>query len=533
MTARTAGSELDRGRRACARSAWKDGHDALAAADRRAPLGADDLELLATAAYMLGREAEYLGCLERAHHAHLDAGEDARAVRCTFWLALTLTLRGKAGPATGWLGRGQRLLAGRDSVEQGYLRTVAAEHRLEEGDLAAADAELTGAAEIAERFGDADLLAMAVHDQGKLRIKQGRAAEGLRLMDEAMVAVTSGGLSPIVTGLMYCSMIDGCQEVHAVGRAREWTAALTQWCARQPDMIAFTGVCLVHRAELMQLDGAWRDALEEARRAAGRGTATGKALYRQGELHRLRGELAAAEDAYREASRHGYEPQPGLALLRLVQGKPDAAAAAIRRVVTETAEEPRRTALLPACVEIMLATGDLDAARGACAELESIAGRHAGGMTEALAAHARGAVELAGGDAEAALVALRRAATLWQELGVPYEAARARVLLARACRALRDGDAAALELEAARGVFERLGAAPDLASTAPSPAHGLTPRELEVLRRVAGGRTNKAIAAELVLSERTVDRHVSNILAKLRVPSRAAATAYAYEHELV
>jgi DNA-binding CsgD family transcriptional regulator len=201
--------------------------------------------------------------------------------------------------------------------------------------------------------------------------------------------------------------------------------------------------------------------------------------------------------------------------------------------MAETSDLTKRALLLPAYVEITLATGDLDAARGACAELESIAERHAGGMTEARAAQARGAVELAGGDAQAALVALRQASTLWQELGVPYEAARVRVLLARACRALRDEDAAALELEAARGEFERLGAAPDLASTALSSAHGLTPRELEVLRRVAAGRTNKAIAAELVLSERTVDRHVSNILAKLRVRSRAAATAYAYEHELV
>jgi DNA-binding CsgD family transcriptional regulator len=348
-----------------------------------------------------------------------------------------------------------------------------------------------------------------------------------------MVAVTSGGLSPIVTGLLYCSVIDGCQAVYALGRAREWTAALTHWCEQQPDMIAFTGLCLAHRAELMQLDGAWRDALDEARRAARRGTATGQALYRQGELHRLRGALAEAEAAYRDASRHGCEPQPGLALLRLDQGKADAAAAAIRRALAETTEPSKRALLLPASVEIRVAIGDLDAARRACADLEAIAERRDGGMTEALVAHARGAVALAGGDARAALVALRRASTLWQELAVPYEAARVRVLVARACHALGDEDAAALELEAARGVFERLGAEPDLARLTPSAPHGLTARELEVLRRVAAGRTNKAIAAELVLSERTIDRHVSNILAKLRVPSRAAATAYAYEHELI
>jgi DNA-binding CsgD family transcriptional regulator len=489
-------------------------------------LGPEDRERLATAAYMLGHDDEYLGVLERAHQAYLDDGEPVRAARCAFWLSLTLTLRGEAGRAAGWLGRGQRLLdrEDRDCVERGYLLIpVVAQHEIA-GDHEAAYAVATAAAEIAERFGDADLLA---------------------LLDEMMVAVVSGELSPIVTGLMYCSVIDGCRQVYALRRAQEWTAALTQWCEDQPDMLAFTGRCLVHRAEIMQLHGAWEDALREARRAGGRldppmRRVAGQAFYLQAELHRLQGEFARAEETYRDASRCGTEPQPGLALLRLAQGNADAAAAAIRRVAAETTERLARVRLLPAFVEIMVAVGDADAARSGCRELERLASGLQSGMLDALVAHARGAVDLDGGDARGALVSLRRAGEAWQELQAPYEAARVRVLVGMACRALGDEDSAALELGAARDVFTELGAAPDVAridalsgGAAAAGSHGLTPRELQVLRLVAAGETNKAIAAALVLSERTVDRHVSNIFSKLGTSSRSAATAYAYRHALV
>ena len=311
-------------------------------------------------------------------------------------------------------------------------------------------------------------------------------------------------------------------------------------------MVAFTGACMVHRAEIMELRGTWPSALQEAQQARRRceqgnnQSAAAQAFYRQGEVHRLRGEFSVAEEAYRDASRYGWEPQPGLALLRLAQGNHDAAVAAIRRVVDETTPPLKRARLLPAYVEIMLSVGDAVGARIACQELREISIRYESAMLDAMVAHARGAVDLNEGDARAALLSLRPAWRAWQELEVPYEVARVRVLLGLACRALGDDDTASLELEAARDGFARLGAAPDLArieslnlNATYDHSHRLTQRELQVLRLVAGGETNRVIATELVLSERTVDRHVSNIFTKLGVTSRAAATAYAYKHQLV
>ena len=308
----------------------------------------------------------------------------------------------------------------------------------------------------------------------------------------------------------------------------------------------YRGQCLIHRAELMLLRGAWADALDELRRALDRlaqptsQRAAGAAHYLRAELDRLRGAFRDAEAGYRQANRWGHPPYPGLALLRLAQGRVAAASAAIRRVLDEAEDAPARARVLAAGAEIVLAAGDVAAARAAAAELSGVAAGWGAPLLHAQAAHAAGAVLLAEGDARAAVAALRRAWTGWRELEAPYDAARARVLLGLACRALGDEDGAALELDAARAAFERLGAAPDLARAeqlsrnAPRPAPGgLTARELEVLALVAGGRTNRAIAAELVISEKTVATHVSSILAKLGLPSRSAATAYAYQHRLV
>jgi DNA-binding CsgD family transcriptional regulator len=541
--------ELERGRAYYARRAWVDAYESLSGADAAAPLEAEDLELLARSAYMLGRDVDYVRGLERAHHAYLDAGDAPRAARCAWWIGHNLLFRGETAPAMGWFARGQRLLerVERDCVERGYLLIPVVLQHVFGGDHEAAYAIAAQAGEIGERFGDHDLVAIALMEQGHALVKQGRVAEGLRLVDETMVAVTAGELSPVVAGIVYCNTIAFCRDVYELRRAREWTAALTRWCEQQPEMVTHQGLCLVHRAEIMTLAGAWQDALREARLVGERFTegvlnqrALGHAAYRQGEVHRLRGDFEAAETAYRAASQFGKEPQPGLALLRLAQGNRDAAAAAIRRALSETPQPLKRAALLPARVEIMLAVGDLDAARSACRELDEVAERQGSDALTAMSAHARGAVALAEGDARAALFALRRAWQLWHELEAPYEAARVQVLAGMACRSLGDADTAVLELDAARAVFIQLGARPDLAlvesvigAAAASAAHGLTARELQVLRLVAAGKSNRAIAAELVISDHTVRRHVQNIFRKLGVSSRAAATAFAFEHALI
>jgi DNA-binding CsgD family transcriptional regulator len=541
--------DLERGRESYAKGAWVDAYRSLSGADRAEPLGAGDLELLARSGYMLGRDDDYVSGLERAHHAHLESGEPLRAARCAWWIGHHFLFRGETAPAMGWFARAQRLLErGRpDCVERGYVLLATLLEHVFAGDHEAARATAVEIAEIGERFGDRDLVAMGVMEQGHALVMQGRASEGLRLVDETMVAVTAGELSPIVAGIVYCNTIAFCQSAYELRRAREWTAALTRWCQGQPDMVAHNGLCLVHRAQLMTLGGTWPDALAELRRLGERFTegvlnrrALGDAAYSEGEVHRLQGQFEAAEAAYRRASGLGREPQPGLALLRLAQGNGDSAAAAIRRGVGETTQPLKRAALLPAYVEIMLAVGDVEAARSACRELDHTAERQATDMLYAMASQARGEVALAEGDPHAALTALRRACQAWQELDAPHEAARARVLLGLSCRSVGDEDTAAFELEAARGVFAQLGAAPALAwvdsfagRAAPAADYGLTARELEVLRLVAAGKSNREIASALVISERTVARHLQNIFAKLRVSSRTAASAFAFEHDLV
>jgi ATP/maltotriose-dependent transcriptional regulator MalT len=540
-------SALERGRDAYAARAWVDAHALLQRADESEPLAPPDLTLLAIASYMLGRDDEWVAAHERAHHLHLETGDAEAAARAAFWIGLSLALRGELGPAEGWFGRAQRLLdeCDADCVERGFLLISYGQGLLAAGDAAAAGAVGAEAAAIARRFGDRDLFAFAVLLEGQAAVFDARVREGLQLLDEAMVTVTTDELSPVVAGIAYCGVILTCQEVFEVRRAREWTQALEDWWQQQPDMVAFTGRCLIHRAEILQLGGSWNDALKEARRACRRfnetnNPTTGLALYREAELLRLQGDLDDAERAYRAASRAGWEPQPGLAQLRLAQGRADAAETAIRRAVAETADPLRRAVLLPAYVEIMLAAGEVDEARAVCDELETVAQRYSSALLDAITAYERGAVELAAGEAPGALELLRGALDAWRILEAPYEVARTRLLIGEACRVLGDTDACELELEAALAEFVRLGALPDavhverlLGRTPDDNAHGLSPRELEVLRLLAAGKSNRQIAATLVISEHTVARHVQNIFGKLRVSSRAAATAFAFEHGLV
>lgn len=540
---------LTSGRDAFARRLWSRAYHDLAAADRGDKLAADDLERLALAAFLVGREEESDELRERVHRLRVADSDVDGAARVAFWLALALTLRGEPVRGQGWFHRMQRVLddAGADdSVWRGYLVMSRGMETLFAGDPGGALALFDQAIAVADRHTDSDLRTLARHGRGQARVGLGDVNAGLAELDEVMVAVTTDDVSPQVVGLVYCAVIDICHDHYDVRRGREWTQALTRWCAAQPDLVPYRGQCLVHRAEILQLHGSWPDAMAEAQRAcerltAGRGqVAAGMALYQRGELHRLRGEADAAAAAYREASQRGHDPQPGLALLRLCGGQVDAALASIRRALDEMPRPSLRWRLLPAYVEIALAAGDVAAARGAAEELTGAAAKRDVPLLTATALHATGAVLLAQDDARAAVAVLRRAWSAWQDVGAPYDAARARALIGQACRALGDEDGAEMELAAAQWVFEQLGAGPDLArvealsrhAAAPPPG-GLTLREFQVLRLVATGATNRAIAQDLFLSEKTVARHVANIFTKLDVSSRAGATAYAYEHHLV
>jgi len=555
---RPAGAAADvllRGRACYDRREWDDAFEALSLADQATPLGAEDLHRLAWSAGLTARDDTMLATQERVYQARLNANENLAAARAAFWLGFRLLVLGEPARASGWLSRSQRLveLHADECVEQGYLLLPAGQKHLQAGEFVEAQDCSARAVLIGERFGEADLIAFGRNLQGRALLMHGQIDRGLALLDEAMIAAIGNELSPVVTGIVYCSAITSCHRVFALERVREWTAALSSWCEANPQLGMFTGHCLVHRAEVLEMSGSWPEAVNEARRAVQRCVrsverdAAGHAHYQQAEIHRLRGEFDLADAAYREASREGFEPQPGLALLRLAQGDTNAAASASRRMIGATGNRLARTRFLPAHVEIMLAANDIDEAHSASDELQQTAAQLNTEVLAAVAAHARGAVDLAAGNPHAVLDPVRRAFSTWQRIGAPYLAARLRVLLARACIAVGDAESARLELTCANEVFERLGARPDVAvveaiiadlgrssrTTSQAADHRLTERELQVLRLVASGKTNKAIARELSLSEKTVDRHLSNIFAKTNVSSRAAATAFAYERRLI
>lgn len=539
---------LEEARSAYRRGAWADAFARLHEAEQTGPLDTRDLELLAWSAALTGKDPAMLACLEQLYQRAIEDNRLAEAARWAFWLCFRLGALGEIGRSTAWMQRAQRLIEEIEGgcVTSGYLLLPMAQQSLFRGDFAQAETNAARAAETGEVFDDPDLVAFARNLQGRVLVRQGRIPEGLALLDESMLAAASGELTPLITGIIYCAVIATCHRVYALERAREWTSAFADWCQPRPQMATFSGMCRVHRAEIMQMSGAWPEAVAEARRAfevladhTDRDPAAA-ACYQEAEIYRLRGEFTAAEQAYREASRLGAEPQPGLALLRLAQGLSEEATASIRRVAGASGDPLVRAKFLPAFVEIMLATGAIEDAREASEELGQIARTYETEVLGAIAAEAHGTVALAEGDAQDALAHLRQAFATWQKIGAPYIAARLRVRIGRACRALGDEESAVLEWEAARGVFEDLRAEPDLAAIGrllprdrKHDPCGLTAREIEVLRLLATGMTNRAIAEELRLSSKTVDRHVGNIFNKLDVSSRAAATGYAYRQNLL
>ncbi|HET9779036.1 MAG TPA: LuxR C-terminal-related transcriptional regulator [Propionibacteriaceae bacterium] len=536
---------LKRGRGSYQLRRWSTAFDALSQADEIQPLAAADLWRLAWAAHLTGRDADFARTMGRAYRAYLDEGESLHAARCAGWLGAMLGLAGEAGQGAGWLSRAQRLIEREslDCPERGFLILLAAFDHAEAGEYDAMLSAASQAFEVAERFGDGDLAAMALVLQGRARLARGETKAGLALLDEAMVSVTTDQLLPALTGLAYCNVIEGCQEVYDLRRSQEWTAALTRWCDGQPDLVPYAGQCLVHRSEILQLHGDWTRALNEAVRAcdrlAGR-PAIANAYYQLAEIHRLRGEFAEAKNAYRRVGEFGREPQPGLALLRLAEGRVNVAAAAIKRVLEEASDRFSRCRVLPVYAEIMLAAHEVSAAQHATDELFKIAETLGAPFLRAAAAHAQGAVSLAQGDSAGALRPLHRAVSIWRQLEAPYEAARARVLVGLACRAVGDSDSAKIELDAACHALQHLGAVPDvervrglIRSSEQISLKGLTARELEVLSLVATGRTNREISTTLVISEHTVARHLQNIFSKLHVSSRTAATTFALEHSLL
>ncbi len=521
---------------------WVLAFDRLRGAGDLAP---DDTMALATSAYLLGNVDEAVRALQAGYQDRIRNGDSLGAARFASWLGLLLNVRGEIAVGGGWVARAQRLLEteNEDVVERGYLLAHEFFQHLGRGDFARAAETAARVVETGRRFSEHDLIAQGLMMQGRMMIRSGRVPEGLALLDEAMVGLSAGEVSPIIAGMAYCSLIEACQELSDFSRATSWTIALTRWCDAQPGLVPYTGQCSLHRGQIMRLRGAYDEALAEfalaQRRYEKEGTPApaGMALTEQGDVLRIRGKLDEAEASYRLAAEFGHEPQPGLALAWLARGRTAAALSAVRRLLAEAHDPVHRSWMLPAAVEVLVSARQLDEARQNSDELTSIASAFDNSALRAMAAYAAATVHLASNETEDALSDARESCRLWSDVGSPYEAARARVVFARALREVGDEESATGELAVARSTFVRLAAAPGIQEIdkllGRARPDGLTERELEVLRLVAEGRSNPDIARALVLSQKTVERHLSNIFTKLDVPSRTAAAAYAHEQGLM
>ena len=528
---------------------WTETYAELLKADQVHALEPKELERHALAAYLTGRDAESFQILERAYQGYNDRKKTEQAVRCAFWLGLMLMNAGEKARSSGWIATAERLCrdeTGPECAEKGLLLLPAALGALSAGNTAKAHDLFERATTIGEQFEDNDLIALGRLGQGQSMIQLGEVGAGIKLLDETMIIVETREVFPFAKGIVYCAVIETCLKVWDLPRAQEWTLALTRWCDAQPDIVPFRGQCLVRRAEIIQLHGEWSKALEETSDACELLTrppgvpAAGEAFYRKAELLRLLGDFEEAEDCYREAAKWGRRSQPGLALLRLAQGQNDAAETSIRNTLLETKDTKERAELLPGVVRIMLDVKKTEEALEATEELCEIATALDAPYLYAVSSYCQGAVFFAEGKVQLALEHLHKSMRYWNMLQLPYESAYTRELKGLIYRQLNDKDNSDTELAAAKWTYQQLQAKTDLKrinrlieKKLPHESHGLTLRELQVLRRVASGKTNKNIAGELFISERTVDRHVSNIFNKLSVSSRVEATTFAIRNKML
>ena len=528
---------------------WTEVYVQLLKAEQEHTLKPNKLEKLALSAYLTGRDAESFQVLERAHQGYLDRGKTEKAVRCIFWLGLMLMNAGEKARGGGWFARGERLLndvQSQDCAEKGLFLIPKALSELSAGHGAKAQKIFELVVSAGEQFRNVDLIVLGRLGQGQAMIQQGEIAKGIKLLDEMMITVETEDVFPLVHGIVYCAVIETCRKVWDLDRAQEWTSALTRWCDAQPDIVPFRGECLIRRAEIFQFHGEWRKALEESKDACNllnqnhRESVAGEAYYRQAELHRLVGHFKKAENCFHEAAKRGRNPQPGLALLRLAQGQNDVAETAIRNTLRETKDSKRRAELLPAVVTIMIAAKQSEEALEAAKELCGIAREFNVPYLLAKCAYNKGTVFHANRKFQPALEELQRALKFWNSLNLPYESACTREVKGLVYLEMNDKDNAEAELMAAKWVFGQLGGIPDLErinrlldNERQPETYGLSLREFQVLRLVSSGKTNKSIAHELFISERTVDRHVSNIFTKLGVSSRVEATAFALTNQML
>ncbi len=527
---------------------WSEIYHRLSKADQQMDLGPGDLQMLGLAAYLTGHDVKSFQMMERAHMGYVSLGQTPLAVRCAFWLGLMLMNAGEKARSNGWMARGERLLSNATvaTPEKGLLIIPAALGAMSGGKLNKAKSLFEEANALGEKFDDADVMVLGRLGMGQTLVRLGEVSEGVKILDETMVSLETEDIYPVVTGIVYCAVIETCRKIWDLGRAKEWTKALSRWCDAYPEIIPFRGQCLVRRAEILQFHGDWDHALEGTDRACALLTrppgepAAAEAFYRRAELSRLLGNFEDAEGYYQEASRLGRNPQPGLALLRMTQGKLGAAVTSIRNTIKETTDPNSLSELLPGAIKVMIAGNHLSEAGDAEHRLNEIAAAFDSPYLTAMDAHSKGSLFFAKGNFQFALEQLQKASKIWNWLRLPYEGAMTRELKGLVYGKLDDKDNSETELLAAQWNFEQLKAVPDfkrvsqlLDKKKKYRTHGLTLREVQVLQVLAAGKSNKFIASELFISERTVDRHVSNIYHKIHVSSRVEAASFALKENLL